>query len=115
MPEEILKDATERLREAVLPVVPVCEPTFYDGEAEEYCTFNISRSPEAEGDNEPTLMRHLVQLHYYLPWPTDPRAKIKDLCRAVLEAGFTYPEETDSCDESGQHYVLEFEDVDGDV
>lgn len=108
-------DVSERLRAAVLPVVAVCVPVFYTGDSTEYCTFNISRSPEADGDNEPTLMRHLVQLHYHLPWPNDPRAKIKALCRAVLDAGFTYPEQTDASDADGQHYVFEFEDVDGDV
>ena len=108
-------DVPERIREAVLPIVPVCVPGIYQGDEQVYCTFNDSRSPEEVGDNRVTLIAHQVQLHYFLPWPDDPRRTIKALCRAVEEAGFTYPEVADASDVDGQHYALEFEDVDGDV
>ena len=110
-------DVAERLCEAVRSVVAVCVPIAYDGDETEYCTFNIDDSPELEGDNVPTQMRHLIQLHYFCPpaGQFDPRSTRRALCRAVLAAGFTYPEVTDAGDLEGGHLVLEFEDVDGDL
>lgn len=108
-------DVYERIVNAVTPVVPVCVPVEYGGEAQEYCTFDVTDVPEAEGDNAPTQMRHMVQLHYFLPLDRSPISTKRALCRAVLAAGFTYPEETNASDGDGHHYVLEFEDVDGDV
>lgn len=108
-------DIYERICTAVTPVVPVCVPVTYTGAAQEYCTFNVTDIPDAEGDNAPTQMRHLVQLHYYLPLDQNPILTKRALRQAVLAAGFTYPEETNSSDDDGYHYVLEFEDVDGDV
>ena len=110
-------DVIERLRDAVLPVVAVCVPDLYDGDAVEYCTFTVDESPEDFGDNAPNQMRHLVQLHYYLPpaGEKDPRTTKRALCRAIFGAGFTYPEVTNASDETGQHFVFEFEDVDGDL
>lgn len=108
----------ERIRAAVLPVVPICEPDFYDGEAETYCTFNMEEIPTAFGDDAPHAVRYLIQLHLFAPgWPKPPstRQLRKQLCRAVLDAGFTYPEVTNASEKEAQHYVLEFEGVDGDV
>ena len=110
-------DVAERLRAAALTVVTVCVPNAYDGDTSVYCTFNIDDSPEAEGDNSPTQMRHLIQLHLHCPpaGEFDPRATKRGLCQAIHAAGFTYPEVTDSGDLEGGHFVLEFEDVDGDL
>ena len=109
-------DVTERLREAVLPVVPVCVPDVYDGEEEIYCTFSIDHSPEAEGNNYPTQMLHRVQLHLLCPPASryDPRDLRRRLCRAVAAAGFTYPSVTNASDLDEGHLVFECEDVDGD-
>ena len=108
----------ERIRAAVLPIVPICEPDFYDGGAETYCTFNMTEIPTAFGDDAPRAVRYLIQLHLFAPgWPKPPTTRMlrKQLCRAVLEAGFTYPEVTNASEKEAQHYVLEFEGVDGDV
>ena len=104
----------ERIRAAVLPVVPVCEPDFYEGDAEIYCTFNVNEMPTSFGDDAPRHMRCFVQLHLFAPgWPKPPstRSLRRELCRAVLAAGFTYPEVTDASEKETQHYVLEFEGV----
>lgn len=107
----------ERLREAVLTVVPVCVPNAYDGAEQVYCTFSIDDYPEMEGDNSPSLMRHTVQLHLHCP-PSgtyDPRPAKRGLCRAIFAAGFTYPQVVDAGDLEYGHLVFEFEDVDGDL
>ena len=103
------------LREAVLPIVPICEPELYEGEAQEYCTFTVNRIPEGFGDGEPRYLRGLIQLHWFLPRGVSPMKKRRELCRAVLEAGFTYPSVENASDKDGQHYVLEFEGLDGEV
>ena len=103
------------LREAVLPIVPICEPELYEGEAEEYCTFNATEIPEGFGDNGPRAIRYLFQLHWFLPRGKRPMKTKRELCRAVLEAGFTYPSVENASDQDSQHFVLEFEGIDGDV
>lgn len=108
----------ERIRAAVLPVVPICEPGFYDGEATTYCTFNMNEIPTAHGDDAPKLIRYLIQLHFFAPGgrrPPTTRETRRALCRAVLAAGFTYPEVTNASEKEWQHYVLEFEGVDGNA
>jgi hypothetical protein len=101
---------------AVEPLVPVCVPGIYTGEAEEYCTFNYSEIPVGFGDNRPHAMRYLVQLHWFLPLKQRPHPKKKALRRALMSVrGFTTPTITDATDGDGQHYVYEFEAVDGDV
>lgn len=103
----------ERIRAAVLPIVPVCEPNVDPGEAEEYCTFNFDEQPEMSGDDAPQAIRYLCQLHYFLPKGRRPTATKKDLCRALLAAGFTYPAVVNASDDVSQHYVFEFQDVVG--
>lgn len=102
----------ERIRAAVLPIVPVCEPDFYDGLESIYCTFNLNEIPVAFGDNAPRHSRCLIQLHLFAPGhpkPVTTRQIRWDLCRAILAAGFTYPEVTNASEKDEQHYVLEFE------
>ena len=99
----------ERIREAVLPVVPVCVPDLYDGTAREYCTFNYSELPAIHGDDRPQAIRYLVQLHYFLPVSRSPLKKKRDLCCALLQADFTYPTVENASDGDYQHYVIECE------
>lgn len=105
----------KRIRAAVLPIVPVCELNWDPGEAEEYCTFNFDELPEMAGDDAPQAIRYLCQLHYFIPRGRRPSATKKALCRALLAAGFTYPTVVNASDGADQHYVFEFEDVDGEV
>lgn len=103
--EEIIRAATR--------VVSVCVPGVYDGEAEEYCTFNVSQIPDAFGDDAPDVMRSLVQLHYHCPWSMDSLAARQSLWGSILEEDFTAPEVTEASDETGQHFVFEFEVLGG--
>lgn len=105
----------EILRNAVHPIVPVCEPVSYDGEETEYCTFVIDDDPDVFAEGMPSVIRSLVILNWYLPAGVNPLAKKKRLCRALASAGFTYPSVTNASDEGGQHFVFECERADGDV
>ncbi len=106
----------ERIRNAVLPIVPICEPDFYEGEEQTYCTFNMTELPTAFGDDKPRAVRYLIQLHLFAPggpYRPSTRQARWDLCRAIVNAGFTAPEVTNASERKLQHYVLEFEGVSG--
>ena len=103
----------EEIKTAIESVVPVCVPDIYRGEATEYCTFNYSKIPDAFGDDVPDLIRYLVQLHYYCPEGQDSLNTRQALWEAILAADFTAPEEENASDETGQHYVFEFEALGG--
>jgi len=103
------------IKSAVEPIVPVCVPDLYTGEAEEYCTFNYTEKADCFGDDEPEVIVYLVQLHWFLPTGQNPLAKKKAIRRALMAADFTCPEVLHADDEDGQHYIFECEYVDGDV
>lgn len=102
--------------DAVTPIVAVCVPTLYEGDAAEYCEMNMEEIPTAHGDDVPHAIRYLVQLHYYFP-PVghNPNATKKALRRALGGLGGTWPTITNASDEVSGHLVFEFEMVDGDV
>ena len=107
----------EIIIQAVTPIVPVCVPDLLVTEAgetppEEYCTFNYSEMPEGIGDNAAHLTRALVQVHYYAPLRKSTiktRHALRDAIAAV--DNFTLPSIENATDETGQHYVLEFDAV----
>lgn len=106
----------DKIRAAVEPLVPVCVPDFYTGDAEEYATYNYTEIPEGFGDNLPHLVRYLVQVHWFLPLKRRPHPKKKALRRALMTAeGFSAPKIINANDADGQHYVYEFKAVDGEV
>lgn len=103
------------LRSAVLPLVSVCEPGVYEGDQSEYCTFVVTDIPEIFAEGRPHAMRYLVYLHWFLPSGINPLTKKRQLCQALLGAGFTYPYVEDVSDEAGQHIVFECQYMDGGV
>lgn len=103
----------EQIKAAVEPIVPVCVPDPYTGEADEYCTFNYTEIPDEFGDDMPELIRYAVQLHYFCPLGYNCFETRRDLRRALLAADFTAPEITPAGDETSQHYVFEFEALGG--
>lgn len=105
----------EQIRAAVLPVVPVCVPDLYAGEEDVYCTFSYSELPAAIGDDEPHAVRHLIQLHLHLPLSSNALALKRSVRRALLDADFSAPTVTSATDETGQHYIFEFEGIGGDI
>lgn len=106
----------DKIRAAVEPLVPVCVPDLYTGDKEEYCTFNYNEIPAGFGDNIPHAVRYLVQVHWVLPLKQRPQPKKKELRRALIQVrGFSAPEIVNASDGGVQHYVYEFEAVDGDI
>lgn len=101
------------IRAAVLPIVPVCEPHQYDGDAEEYCTFNYGVRAAAFGDNRPVTAVYQVQLHWFLPAGNNPLDKQTQIVQALLDADASIPVLTDASDDLGQHYIFEFEMLGG--
>lgn len=99
-----------------MPLVPECVPNRYTGDAEEYCTYNYNELPDGFGDNRAHLVRYLCQVHWWLPLKQRPSPKKKQLRQALMAVrGFTTPAITDATDDVEQHFVYEFETVDGDV
>ena len=81
---------SERVRDAVLPVVPICDPDAYHGEAQEYCVYHLHRRPTLHGDDRPHAMRYLVTVHWFAPVQINPEEKILAISRALAQVG-TYP------------------------
>lgn len=106
----------EKIRAAVTPLVPECVENLYGGDAEEYCTYSFNEIPAGFGDNRARAVRYLCQVHWFLPANRRPRPKKKQLRQALAAVrGFTTPETVNATDETGQHYVYEFQAVDGAV
>ena len=103
-----------KVRAAVLPIVPICDPGAYRGKAQEYCVYSMSRRPILYGDDVPHVMRYLISVHWFLPTSINPERKMLELRSALARIG-TYPTVEDASDLKGQHYVFELEAVDGNV
>ena len=103
-----------KLRAAGTPLGAERAPDLYTGDGEEYCTYNYTEVPDGFGDNRPHATRYLVQLHWFLPLKRRPHPKKKKLKQALAAVrGCTAPTVTNASDETGQHYVFEFEAVEG--
>lgn len=107
----------EKIIDVVTPIVPVCVPDLLVTEAgetppERYCTFTYTELPDGLGDNWAALTRALVQVHYFAPLKASTlavRHALRDAIAAVDD--FTLPSIENATDETGQHYVLEFDAV----
>ena len=101
-----------QIKNAVSPVVSICEPDSYTGESTEYCTFNYFLNPDDFGDNAPGVLQAMIQLHYYCPPKANPLLTLQNLRNAIAAAGFTYPTTENATDLEQGHYVLEFYGLD---
>lgn len=113
-------DINEAIIRAVTPIVAVCVPDVYrpdagEPEAETYCVFNYTEEVTLPGDDEPGAIRYLGQLHLYLPQGLSPIGLKRKLRRAMLDLECAVGDFLNLTDLEGQHYVLEFEYVDGEV
>lgn len=97
----------ERLMQAVRPIVPEIAAQVYEGQSREYVAYSLQSWPDLHAEGEPGAVEYLVQVNYYCPRWQNPEATLRDLCEALLAAGFTYPSVTDASDKTGQHYALE--------
>lgn len=102
----------ELIIKTISPIVRPVVPDIYTGESGSYCTFNYTELPDGLGDNCAALTRALVQVHYFAPLresTVKTRHALRDAITAVDE--FTLPSIENATDETGQHYVLEFDTV----
>ena len=118
MPQELNNQSpptvAATVRAAVLPIVPVCAPDVYRGKQQEYCVYTMFRRPTLFGDDRPHAMRYLVSVHWFAPVQINPTEKVLAISRALASIG-TYPTVENASDLTGQHYVFQFEAVDGNV
>lgn len=109
----------QRIIDTVTPVVAVCVPDLLVTEAgetppDEYCTFRFDLIPDEFGDNRAHAMRALVQVHYLAPLRANTAATRRRLWAALADVdAFTAPDITNASDQTGQHYVFEFEALGG--
>lgn len=105
----------QKIQSAVKPVIPVCVPKQYGGDAMEYCVYNYTEIPDSFADDEPECIRYQVQVHWLFPWSPnisadkDVQEKKKDIRNALATAGFTWPTVTPSGDDEWEHFVFECE------
>ena len=100
---------------AVTPIVQICEPDYYGGESETYCTFGYTEIPANAGDNVPQAYRCLVGLHLFLPRGDNSVSIRRDIRDAIIaNDSWTAPTITNASDNSGQHFIFEFETI-GDL
>lgn len=103
----------ERIEAAVTPIVPICVPKQYGGDATEYCTYNYTETPDMFGDDEPEATVCLVQVHWLFPWMPNVsesdtvRDKKRRLRLALAEVFETWPTITPAGDGEWEHYVFE--------
>ena len=109
----------KRVRDALLPIVPVVEPLRYDGDALTYITFSYDELGEVYAEGQAQELRYLLSVRLHMPLrPTqggesvNPRAYKRQIRAALSAAGCTTPNVTDASDDAGQLYVFECEAVD---
>lgn len=88
-------------------------PNVYTGEELSYLVYNYYVLPEVYADSVSHASRYSIQLHLYLPHKVNPNALKLQIIETCIGNGFTYPSMTNVSDGDGQHYVFEFEYVNG--
>jgi len=81
----------------------------YTGSAQTYFVITLNTLPADFADDAPQHLRNLIMLHLYAPHELNTVALRKDVARALVGAGFTYPSIMDASDEQTQHIVFECE------
>lgn len=99
----------ERIRTAVTPIVPDCEPHKYEGDSDTYVIFEYIVTPTFFLDNEPMGWKASVTLLLVLPLEKNSLQLRSNLCSAIMAAGFTAPTVEDAGDGTEQCWQLQFE------
>ena len=100
----------DRIIQALSPFGLKVVPDFYGEGEEEYFTFNYADDRAADfGDNEPLHVVAYMQIHYFCPVKKDYLHLKREVRKALLEAGFTYPSVTDATvsGDAERHLVFE--------
>ena len=85
----------------------------YNGSEAEYLVFNYTEIPACFGDDEPGAYRLLIQVHMFSPHGRNTLRLRRQIRQRIIREGFTAPTVIPASDRSGQHYVFEFEDMEG--
>ena len=88
-------------------------PNVYTGDALSYLVYTYYVIPEVYAESVSHASRYSIQLHYYLPHKSNPNTVKLAIIQACITYGFTYPSMTNASDQEGQHYVFEFEYMNG--
>lgn len=102
----------EAINDAFAEILPLY-PNVYTGDELTYLVYNYYVLPEVFAESVSHASRYSIQLHLYLPQKVNPNALKLSIIGACVNNGFTYPSMTNSSDDEGQHYVFEFEYVNG--
>ena len=102
----------KRIIDALSPLgIPVTADFFGDSE-EEYITFNdVTDKGALYADNEPVADVAEMQVHYFLPTTKNYLENKKKIRKALLAAGFTWPDVTvlTEPDQKTRHLTFECE------
>lgn len=118
-PEQIAAASSafaSEVRAAVLPIVPICEPWQYSGDALEYCVFQFFETSTLFAGSRPAGLIFHLTVDWYTPGvpgvstvDTNPEPRKSQIREAVYSLGGSWPTITDASDETGLHYVFETE------
>lgn len=91
----------EKIIQALTPFNTPIRSDFFSGDDEEYFTFNYAdRRAAKHGDNRALYVVAYMQIHWFLPRVKDYLADRERICRALEDAGFTYPDVTEMIEKS---------------
>ena len=88
-------------------------PNVYTGDELAYLVYNYYVVPEVYADSVAHAARYAIQLHLYLPHKMNPNGMKLAIIESCVSHDFTFPSMTNASDGDGQHYVFEFEYVNG--
>lgn len=103
-------DINEKIVSALAPVGLAVAETLYEGDDNEFITFNITDDVgEDFGDDDPGCNDIYIHVHYVCPWETDYSGRKKQIRKALYAGGFTWPSVVDASDPSTRlrHIVFE--------
>lgn len=99
----------ERITEALVNTgLPVAAGTELRS-APAYYTFNYDLLPVRFADDVPWFYKALIQVHLFCPLRYDSAKQRKKTLKALVMAGFGWPEVIDASERDSQHLVFECE------
>lgn len=107
-----MKSCDKAIGDAFGTILPLF-PNVYTGEELSYLVYNYYVLPEVFADSVAHAARYSIQLHLYLPQKVNPNPTKLSIINACIANNFTFPSMTNASDGDGQHYVFEFEYVNG--
>ena len=102
------------LQTALAPFGIPVYPNLYTGTDLEYIVTNYTEISALYAGDAGHAARYLISVRYHLPHKKNPNLTLRQLQRALYNAGCTWPGSVvNASDELGQIYVIECEYTDG--